>query len=526
MENGIDQQSFWSLFFGDKKPKISRTNGYRTIHLESPSYEEVKAVKFDLNTPLLNFSPEPADAWTLADAVRGTQIFGSIGSGKSSGSGATIAKAFLRNGFGGLVLCGKADERENWENLAKAIGREDDLIVFSKYSGHLCNFLMYELMRKSTGGGETFNLVALFMTIYQIGARINGGESKESDRFWDNALRRLLIRTIDLIKFSGEDLSIKNMVEIINSAPSGHNFLPYLDGMTADEKHEWFQEGYCTRCLEAGFSRYSEMSDSDKQTFKMVYRYFLRDFAKLYDETRSAVIESFLGLAEPFLSGVLAEQFATGLNITPEITHTGKILIMDYPVKQYLEVGLYAQCIMKLLWQQATERRNIEEYPTPVFLWVDESQLFLSENDMLFQTTARSSRACTVFLTQNISNYYAVIGGNHPKARVDSLLGNLCTKIFHANNDYETNMWAANTIGKKFKNMSSFGGNISPGSHWMPSFGTNSSEQLHYQVEPTRFTILKCGGEEHNYTVEGVVVTAGKVWSNGKNYIDSYFFQT
>lgn len=106
------------------------------------------------------------------------------------------------------------------------------------------------------------------------------------------------------------------------------------------------------------------------------------------------------------------------------------------------------------------------------------------------------------------------------------MLGNLCTKIFHANNDYETNMWAANTIGKKFKSMSSFGGNISPGSNWMPSLGTNTAEQLHYQVEPTKFTTLKCGGAENDCVVEGVIITAGKVWSNDQNFIEIPFFQT
>lgn len=526
MENGIKQDSFFGSLFGKKNSLNIDGNYQRSIPISVPDFEDVKKGKFDMNQTLLQFTDNPKDRLTISDAFRGIQVFGAIGSGKSSGSGKTIALSFLRNGYGGLIMCGKPDESKTWLEYAYAAGREKDIIIFSKDSGHEFNPLQYEMQRQGKGGGETMNLVTLFMHLNALAERINGGESKEGDSFWKNALRRLLIRVIDLIKISGEELSIRNMVEIVNSAPSGQNFLPFLDQVSDEERDEWFEQGYCTQCLQIGFAKYSTMNDEEKQTFKMVYRYFLRDFAKLYDETRSAVIESFLGLAEPFLSGILAKQFSQGVNITPEITHEGKIIIMDYPVKEYLEVGIFSQCIMKLLWQQATERRNVQESPMPVFLWVDESQFFLSEYDMLFQTTARSSRACTVFLTQNISNYYAVIGGNHPKARVDSLLGNLCTKIFHANNDYETNQWAANTIGKKFKNMSSFGGNISPGSNWMPSLGTNSSEQLHYQVEPTRFTTLKCGGVENDFVVEGVIVTAGKVWSNDQNFIEMPFFQT
>lgn len=68
----------------------------------------------DLNAPLLQLSPR--DAWRLRDACEGTVIFGGTGSGKSSGSGRAIARAFLRAGFGGLVLCAKQDEeRERWK---------------------------------------------------------------------------------------------------------------------------------------------------------------------------------------------------------------------------------------------------------------------------------------------------------------------------------------------------------------------------------------------------------------------------
>lgn len=67
----------------------------------------------NLNYPLISFSPHPKDTWTLRDAVCGSQIFGGIGSGKTSGSGRTIAKAFLKNGFGGIIPCAKPDERVN-----------------------------------------------------------------------------------------------------------------------------------------------------------------------------------------------------------------------------------------------------------------------------------------------------------------------------------------------------------------------------------------------------------------------------
>ncbi len=52
--------------------------------------------------------------------------------------------------------------------------------------------------------------------------------------------------------------------------------------------------------------------------------------------------------------------------------------------------------------------------------------------DMQFQTTCRSSRVATVYLTQNISNMYAALGGSDQgENQANSLFANLNTKIFH-----------------------------------------------------------------------------------------------
>jgi len=483
----------------------------------------------DMKYPIHNFTNEPEGFWTLEDAVRGTQIFGGIGSGKSSGSGRALALAFLRNGFGGLVLCGKPDELKVWREYADETGRLDDIIVFSKDSGHFFNPFVYELTRSGEGAGETSNLVNLFMNIYQLGQRINGSDVKETQRFWENALRRCLGRTIDLLKVSGQELSVKNMVEVISSAPHGEDYLKYIHSLSREDVVKWFDGSYCTRCLfEANLKEPLEEERKEEHGLlcELLMNYFLRDFAMLAHETRSGVVESFLGLAEPFLSGVLSKQFSKNVTIFPEETHKGKIIILNFPVKEFLEVGIYAQSIFKLMWQQATERREAKrgDIVVPVFLWVDESQFFVTDYDMLFQTTARSCRACTVFLTQNISNYYAVLGGNNSKAKVDSLLGNLSTRIFHANNDFETNQWAANSIGKEFRSVENFNVGL-PTQTGMPYIGGGSSNQLHFQIEPREFTTLKSGGENNDFIIEAYIQTTSKRWAKGKNHSHITFEQ-
>jgi len=472
-------------------------------------------MSLDLDYPLLKFSSNPKDWWTIRDAVRGTQIFGGIGSGKSSGSGKTIAKSFLRKGFGGLVLCAKPDEKEQWIDYANETGRRNDLIIFGENSPHQFNPLQYEMKRGGKGAGEIFNLTNLFMEIYKMGNRFSGGGGGgESERYWENALRRCLNRMIQLLSLAGEDISIRNMRRLLSSTPLEHE-VESLGEKSEEELRAWGESNYSIGCIIEAGNRIE--TEEQEEEYTLISDYFLREFATLPEKTRPTIMESFLGLAEPFTSGILKKHFSSDTNIYPEQTHEGKIIVLDFPVKEYLASGVYAQGIFKLLWQQATERRNVKTHPNPVFLWVDEAQLFLSDYDQIFQTTARSSRACTVFISQNISNYYVSIGGQRPEARADSLLGNLSTKIFHANNDTVTNEWAAKTIGKAFRNVES----ISIGK--FESMGI--SNQFHWQVEPREFSVLKSGGKANEFKVQGIITIAGREWSNGRNFIKKSFNQ-
>ena len=92
----------------------------------------------DLDQPLLALSP--TDRFTLRDAFNGVHVFGSIGSGKTSGSGKALATAYLRAGFGLLVCISKYEEIELWINYARRNGRAHDLVLFTPEKGAY-NFL-------------------------------------------------------------------------------------------------------------------------------------------------------------------------------------------------------------------------------------------------------------------------------------------------------------------------------------------------------------------------------------------------
>ena len=93
---------------------------------------------------LCQLSASDTDVITLSDAKTGVLITGKTGSGKTSGPGRLLAKNYLRAGFGGLVLCVKADEPTLWRSLLKQTGREQDGIFFGEDPGYCFNFLDYE----------------------------------------------------------------------------------------------------------------------------------------------------------------------------------------------------------------------------------------------------------------------------------------------------------------------------------------------------------------------------------------------
>jgi hypothetical protein len=141
-------------------------------------------------------------------------------------------------------------------------------------------------------------------------------------------------------------------------------------------------------------------------------------------------------------------------------------------------------------------RRKISERSRVTFLWADEAQYFLHPNDVKFQSTIREYRAATIYITQNLPNFYLNAGGgNIGKTRFQALAGNLSTKIFHANSDVETNQYASDLIGKYYR--------LSRNSGYTHgekvSFSRGESESLSYKVEPDEFTKLLTGGPKNDF---------------------------
>lgn len=120
--------------------------------------------------------------------------------------------------------------------------------------------------------------------------------------------------------------------------------------------------------------------------------------------------------------------------------------------------------------------------------------------------------------------------GDRGKAETDSLLGNFQTKIFHANGDSVTNLWAADTIGKfwdyRYNRSASVGSReMKDGANSSTQFSSSKIEQLEHQVLPIEFTTLAKGGTENQLKVQAVIFQGGRKWSSGRNFLRVTFTQ-
>lgn len=460
------------------------------------------------------------DSWTMRDAFEGVQVFGATGSGKTSGSGAALARAYLdpgRGGMGGLVLTAKEGEADAWRGYLRDVGRDpdEDLVEMSPSHGLTFNFLEYEAASaaKAVGGVSlTQNLVSLFMAALSTG----DASVSRADPYWNDALTELLVHTVDLLVLAGQPVTLEGMIAVVRSAP---------DEKSTVKQSRWHQSP-CGTALAAANARRHELSADRLEDLRQTVAYWLNDFPGLNSRTRSIVVSSLTSKIAGLLRSPLRKLLCTetSAQLKPETTHAGKVIVLNLPVMLYAETGRFAQVLYKTVWQRATARRKIEGDWRPVFLWADEAQYFVTSEDALFQQTARSQFAATVYLTQNLPNYTAALGGHAGQAAAESLLGNLQTKIFHANGDPTTNEWAQRLFGSDLQRLVSSSTSGGPSGSTTGSSVSQSSLPL---VPSVRFTQLAKGGTPHGNRVEGILFQGGRRWSTngGRNWVELGFDQ-
>ncbi len=465
-----------------------------------------------LDLPLVRFSDRKEDIWTLQDAITGVLVIGETGAGKSSGPANLIAGKFLNAGFGGIVLCHKSEESDIWVKRLKRANRGSDIRVFGIDSPFRYNFLDFESQTKGSGLDQIDNLVNLLRDIASVRRTAPIGNDAS---FWV-PMQKLLIRNcLSLLILAGEPLSLKSMNELIQSSPGS---------IQETEDKRWQDKSYLYAMLEKADTRHRAHPE-----FSAVEKFWMYTRAKLPDKTRATIDAEFLGLSDgPLSRGKLSELFSDVTNIDPTECFDGKVIIVNVPVEEYLEAGQYAALIWATAFMRATMRRSYKApVDRPVFLFADEAQSFSTEKDAEYHAACRSKGVCVVRMTQNIPGWVKSYGGGQlAQITVDSILGNLCTKILMQNSDPVTNAWATKMIAKdlEYKHSLSNSGSTSSANGFNASASVNETRED--SCSPEEFMGLKNGGPKNNYIVEAVVFQSGRLFLKNRRWVIRRFKQT
>lgn len=449
----------------------------------------------DLDAKLLKLSP--TDHFTLRDACQGVHVFGGIGSGKTSGSGRALAASYLRAGFGGLVLAAKPEEVELWRRYAAENGRANSLVLFGEAGGGF-NFIAYELARQGLDG--IGSVIECLMRILEVARLSNANAANGTNQFWEDTSRQLLRNTIPILFAATGDVRIPDIIRFVGSAPISQDQLRDPD---------WQSRSFMFQALAA--AKRSPIHKLPPGDFDKTALYWHDEYAQLDPKTRGNIAISLSTTLDRFNRGRLQRAFCAETSLVPELTFHGTVIVMDMSALTWNEDGIIGQQLFKFMWQRAVLARNALPMPhrrRPVFLWADESQYFVNSFDSEYQSTCRSSRACTVFLAQSLPTYYARLGGMEGKHRADMLLGNFATKIFHNNADPQTNRWAADTIGRTLHRR----GNFSQGSSHGRAMGMNAGENTSFGGSSG----ISNGGDSRGGS--SYSVSSGSNWGSGENW--------
>ncbi len=314
-----------------------------------------------------------------------------------------------------------------------------------------------------------------------------------------------------------------DLFEFVTSAPTT---------VAEGRSDRWKAESFCYRTFVEAEKRCRPQQEQD---LGQSYLYFTRQLPSAGEKTRGNIVMTLTSMAD-VLNRELARQLLCGeTTVTPDDLERGKIVVLDVPIGEYGITGRLIQGVMRYSFQRAMLRRNVRRSPRPVFFWADEAQFLVNSYDMHFLSTCRSFRVANVYLTQNLSNMYAALGGLHKgKAEADSILANLNLKIMHANGCPVTNEWAATSIGQERTMYFNANNSYQPSDVFSDVFGfgpgpqtsAGFSEQRDYEVAPSAFTRLRTGGPHNDWCVDAIVFQSGRVFSDtGRTWRHATFRQ-
>ncbi|MGX9357506.1 type IV secretory system conjugative DNA transfer family protein [Roseobacteraceae bacterium S113] len=458
-------------------------------------------------------------------------MLGGVGAGKTSGSGNAIARSYLRRGFGGLVLCAKKGEADRFAKLAAQEGRGQYVIRFDASGTHRLNIMDYTVATLDGGGGFDQNLSAALLAASEAARVVKHSGGGGDNPFFRDAAEELLLHALPLLKVTQPRLQLRDLMRMIDSTPRCPE---------EARSEEWQKTSFCAEVLLTCGALAEEGNKEAERIADEHADYFLERFSAMGDRTRSSIVATLTSTLSGLLTGKVHELFCTTSTVCPEMSMEGAIIILDMSVHEFGPVGAIMQAVFKSLWMKAIQQRKfVADKMRPCFLWADECQYFLTEQDAEFLSTSREYGACPVYLTQSLTTFYTAIGGNNAENNGKRLMSMFQCRIFHANTDHITNEFASQIIGKVKKQRiskgSSSGRNNSKnddaglfsggGSNtgWSQNIETYDDLDIHPEYFGNE---LRTGGKRNRFKVDAIVIRSARTFAaSGRNRLKVTFDQ-
>lgn len=392
----------------------------------------------------------------------GVQVVGATGSGKSALVILPMYKAFVESGIGGVCLCHKTGDSENYKKIARKAGRTKDIIMIGPKHRTRFNFLEHEKIESDNNSFGVVDMMMQLITVTSDQKKTQGGD------FWDKAVNELLNFVVRLLIETKTTISAENIIYTISSAPKQANALS-----TAGSQ----------------FVNIWNKLDENNRDYKALEYYFLNKFPTDDDKTKANILASVSVLMTSFLMGDLKDIFCNGLDFSMRDILNGKILIVDYSTATDGNVAKIANCIAKHAFQKQAIRRGVmQNHENPAFIIMDESQNFVTKTDLTALEILRESGIFSIFGTQSISNYRHL----HSKEFVDAFLDKVKNKFVFQLECLESRNYFAELFGKDVLTRKGTSEGTSTGSNFSVSGGESTSEQVDFLVPPIRFGELEC----------------------------------
>ncbi|HEV3118577.1 MAG TPA: type IV secretory system conjugative DNA transfer family protein, partial [Gemmataceae bacterium] len=290
-----------------------------------------------LDWPVMEW--ERGEPFSIRNLLQSVAIFGATGSGKTSGSAKTILWSLVKLGrqVGGVILGAKPEDLAETQELFRAAGRLDDLLVFSPESGNTCNYMDFIVKLGGHDAREVSKFLGVIKESVQTGETKGGGEMGD---FWATAQEEQIFNAVVPVLLAEGEVRPDTLRDFILGA--AHDPAQFDDP-------KWRDGGHNTvlRKAHRAVKRRTDMLDLEGAT-----KYWTRQYPKLAEKTRSCIDAGTLGMLNLYCRGTVRQMIAEKTNFSPVRSLLGRWIFCNMSPAAHGDGGIVVTTGFKYVCQR------------------------------------------------------------------------------------------------------------------------------------------------------------------------------